>query len=352
MNMFPSLDGLGRPLYLQNLQEQAIMQSATLSGKPDDSAKSIASLEGLGQVDVSNLPDTPAARNTRATQDAAMTKRNPDLSTNARDHGSSGSSETSKSQEVVALAIHTELSTSLNAAAANPSVHADSIHTQEPTRIDGSQGKSSHLGDIIAPSDKLPTTSSKRPAPDADARFERPPKRIRLAILGNGTPEVANQSMSLSELARNNSPAQQQQNAQAPPYSTPLGIGIAPAMPEKVVMPPAFIGEDNDCPTNPSVLGDQCPENHIISQLLDLPQEEILRAAEDAAIVPAIVHRHTLEPEITTVLPFTEYVQVQRAYSAEALEAWQVREDMAAPSDSGSEAAESSYVTAAEMSDE
>lgn len=355
MNMFPSLDGLGRPLNLKDLQTRERMQNATLSVKQGDSARSIASIEGLAHVDVADLPDTPAARKTTATQNAATAKRD----INKQNAGSSGSSETSPTQKFLQLAIPTQPSPSLNAATTKPVVYVGgmtaetSMHAKRFGKIDGPKCESNNLEDIGTPSDDLPTTSSKRPAPNADARSVRSLKRTRLAILGSGTPEVADQPILLSGFARNNSPAQQQQIAQSASYSTSLDARNVTTMPEEMAMPPDAIRADQDYPENPSGLGDQSSADHTMSQSLDLPQNEVPRAAADAALVPPIVHRHnTLMPEQTTVLPFAECDQVQRAESAEVLEAWQPREDTATQSDSESEVAESSYVTADEMCDE
>lgn len=322
MNMFPHLDGLGPPLKLQREE-----------------------INRLAQGDASNLPATSAAPKTATTQGATMTKRVLDLATNERDAGFCASSETSTSQTCVPSAIHAQPSPSRNSATANPDVNADFkegaahsvgvatiIQTKEVGMADGSEGENEDLMDIDGASNDTLLNSSKHPAPDADTG-SRSPKRIRLTLPVGGALEVAHQPTQLSsELAWSNSPSQQQNTTQPASCSTPPDAPIAPEMPQEMAMSSASIGVDKDLSKSLRVFDHQSLADYTSSESVDLTKKQVSCAAADMPLVPLIIYRHnTLEPEETTVLPI-EYT--------------------GAPFDSESESTDSSYVTAAEMSDE
>lgn len=340
MNMFPHLGILGPPLKLH--REEIIR---------------------LAQGNASNLPATSAAPKTTTTQGAAMARRVQDLAIIERDAGSCASSKTSASQTCVPSAIDAQPSPPLNAATAYPSVNTDvkegavqdmgvatSIQTKEAVMVDGSEGDNEDLMDIDGASNNTLLNSRKHPAPDADTG-SRSPKRIRLALPGGGALEVAHQPTQLSsELARSNSPSQQQKVTQPASCSTPPDAPVAPKMPQETVMPSASMGVDKDVPKVSRVLDRQSLADHTSSESVDLPEEQRPCAATDAPLVPSIIHRHNiLEPREMTVLPFAHSDKIQRSKSADALGGWLPTEYTAAPSDSESD---SSYVTAAEMSDE
>lgn len=344
MNMFPHLSSLGPSLKLQ--REEIIR---------------------LTQRDVSNLAATPAAPKTTTTQGATITKRVLDLATNERDAGSCASSETSTSQTCVPSAINAQPSPSLDAATANSGVNTDvkeeavqdagaaiTLQTKEVVMVDGPEGDNEDLMDIDGASNNTLLNSSKHPAPDADAG-SRSPKRIRLALPGADTLEVAHQPSQVSSgLARSNSPSQQQNTAQPASCSTPPDAAVAPEMPQEMGMSSASIGADKDLTKSPRVLDHQTLADHTLSESVDLPEKQVPCAATDAPLVPSIIHRHnTLEPDERTMQSFARSDWIQRSKSVGAFGGWLPTEYTAAPSDSESDSADSSsYVTASEMSNE
>lgn len=290
-----------------------------------------------------------------------MTKRVLDLATNERDAGSSASSETSTIQTRVPSAIDAQRSPSLNTATANPGVNTDvkegaaqdvglatTIQTEEAVMVDGSEGHNVDLMDTDRTSNKTVLNSRKHSAPDADTGL-RSPKRIRLTLPGDGALDVAQQPTQLSSNLMRSNPPTRPASGSMPPDDTP----VASEMPQEMNMPSASIGADEEISRSPRILANQSPADHTTSESVDFPEEQVPCAAADGPLVPSIVHRHTtLEPEETTVLPVPHGDKIQRSKSTRSLRGWLPTEYTAAPSDSDSESADSSYVTAAEMSDD